>query len=94
MPLLTSGQVAKILNVSHSTINRLADRNALKVSQLVARGNRLFYSNDVEEYMKSPGYKVLKENAAIFTNALARKEAERKACREEMEMEEVKNVQR
>jgi excisionase family DNA binding protein len=50
-PMLTTSEVASILNVHINTIRRWSNQGTLKAYQLGPRGDRRFRREDIEEFL-------------------------------------------
>ncbi|KTB48157.1 helix-turn-helix domain-containing protein [Dehalogenimonas alkenigignens] len=51
VPMLTSSEVAAILNVHINTVRRWSNQGTLKAYQLGPRGDRRFRREDIEEFL-------------------------------------------
>jgi len=50
-PMLTTSEVASILNVHINTVRRWSNQGTLKAYQLGPRGDRRFRREDIEEFL-------------------------------------------
>jgi len=54
-PMLTTGEVARILNVHINTIRRWSNQGILKAYRIGSRGDRRFKREDIAEFFSSDG---------------------------------------
>jgi excisionase family DNA binding protein len=50
-PMLTAGEVARLLHLHPNTVKRLGDRGELPFYRVCRRGDRRFRLQDVEEFL-------------------------------------------
>ena len=51
-PMLTTSEVARILNVHINTVRRWSNQGSLKSYRIGSRGDRRFRKDDVDEFFK------------------------------------------
>lgn len=54
--MITTGGVARMLNVHINTVRRWSDSGVLKAYRIGPRGDRRFERNDITELLASPQY--------------------------------------
>ena len=63
-PMLTTSEVAKILNVHINTVRRWSNQGAIKSYRIGSRGDRRFRKGDVDALFSSEGALNLNKEAA------------------------------
>ena len=54
-PMLTTSEVARILNLHINTIRRWSNQGILKAYRIGSRGDRRFKKEDIDEFFSSDG---------------------------------------
>ena len=50
-PMLTTGEVARLLNVHINTVRRWSNQGVLKTYRIGSRGDRRFHREDITEFL-------------------------------------------
>ncbi len=62
-PMLTTSEVARILNVHINTVRRWSNQSILKAYRIGSRGDRRFSPEDIDSFLAKSGAKPDKEPA-------------------------------
>ena len=71
LPLMTVGEVSRVLHVHTNTVRRWSDRGILRPYRIGNRGDRRFAADDISQFLVALGLSNGDErNAAHFNNLL------------------------
>lgn len=70
-PMLTTSEVARLLNVHINTVRRWSNQGILKTYRIGSRGDRRFYREDITGFLsdKSRMANLLSENTPVMDGA-------------------------